>query len=136
MRAPLRRTKPLPTHRTTSADRPAQQPHPRRHARNDLVLELVVVEQELTPLATPVVGLEEDVDAALAALADGTRGHADGDALREVEETERRAGIRLLGVLLQPLPQDFVPAPIAADELVRGELLQDVARVLVEDREE
>ena len=134
----------LPTaHRTTSTartltltrtDRRPEQPH--RHTRNDLILQLVEIKHKLPALATPVIRLEEDVDGALLALADGARGQADRHALRQVDERERGVGVGFLGVFLEPLAQDLVPAPLPAVELVRGEFLQDVARVLVEDGEE
>jgi hypothetical protein len=37
---------------------------------------------------------------------------------------------------LQPLPEEFVPAPIACCELLGGEFLHDVVGHLVEDAEE
>lgn len=56
--------------------------------------------------------------------------------MREVDEREGGSGVGFLGVLLEPLADDLVPAPVTADELGGREFLEDVAGMLIEDREE
>lgn len=75
------------------------------------------MQQKLPRILAPAHGVEEDVVTPLLARVD----------------VGRRAVPR---VLLHPLAQLRVEAPVAAEELLRRELLQHVARVLVEDGEE
>lgn len=78
------------------------------------LVQVVVVEDKLPAFAAPIDGVEEDVEAAFAAL-------ADADGLGE--------GV----VLHHPLTHVLVPAPVARVEFAGGDFLQDVAGELVED---
>jgi hypothetical protein len=107
-----------------------------RVAHGETLVQLVVVEDKLPALAAPVHDVEEDVDAALDALADAHGLHGDRGAAGEVDDGHAGAVVGLARVLLQPLPQQLVPAPVARGELLGGEFLHDVVGHLVEDAEE
>lgn len=100
------------------------------------LVQLVVVEDKLPALAAPVHHVEEDVDAALDALADADGLHGYGRAAREVDDGHAGTVVCFARVLLQPLPEEFVPAPVARCEFLCGKFLHDVVGHLVEDAEQ
>lgn len=100
------------------------------------MIQLIVVQDELSPLTPPIRGIEEYIHTLLSPVANSHWRRADWCTVSKIHDGQRRATIRVAGVLLQPLPQHAVPAPVSRSEFDGGELLVKVARVLVEDCEE
>ena len=140
-------TAPHPTLRHSATRHTAQRTAARRHnrtavrdlnsvAHGEALVQLVVVKDELPALAAPVHHVEEDVHTALDALADADGLDGYGGTAGEVDDGHAGAVVCFARVLLQPLSEEFVPAPVARRELLGGEFLHDVVGHLVEDAEE
>lgn len=136
-------TTPLPTplpHAPNLTHHPRRRPisrmHPISHNRQPNRIKMIIVQLQYPPLPPPVHSIKEHVHALFATLRSPDWLRADWRAVSEVDEWERGAGGSFTGVLLQPLPQELVPAPFALHEFGGGALLEHVAWVLVEDGEE
>lgn len=81
------------------------------------LIEIVVAQHKLSAFPSPVVGIEEDVETTLRALADPNR-------------------LCQAGVLHHPLSQLLVPSPIPCIEFACRNFLKHIACVLVKDGEE
>lgn len=81
------------------------------------LIQLIVVQCELPPLASVVHRIEEQVDASLAGIRDPGGLKADWRTVGEVDDGECGGSVVLAGVLLQPLAKCLVPPPVATSQL-------------------